>query len=129
MVPDWESSILETVRVAIHGATRRDDTRLLAGDSLKDLGLSRLRLLAVLIELEDKFDIEFPADAVSCFRIVRDIALYIQSHALIPYDDADERRAASSHPIERRLPARARLHQLCTRALGRVLAIAGPAPG
>jgi len=128
MIPDSDSSILETVRVAIHSATRLDDTRLLAGDSLKELGLSRLRLLAVLIELEDKFDIEFPADAVSCFRIVRDIAAYIQSHAMIPYDDVDERHAVVSHPIEQ-LPARARLHQFCARALSRVLAIGGPAPG
>jgi len=128
MVPDSESSILETVRVALHGAMRLDATPLLAGDSLKDLGLSRLRLLAVLIELEDKFDIEFPTNAVDCFRLVRDIAVYIQSHAMIPCDDADDRRVAASHPIER-LPARARLHQLCARALCRVLAIAGSAPG
>jgi acyl carrier protein len=129
MVPDSESSILETVRAAIHSATRLDDARPLASDSLKELGLSRLRLLAVLIELEEKFDIEFPADAVSYFRIVRDITAYIQSHAMIPYDDADERHAVVSHPIERLLPARARLHQFCARALSRVLAKARPAPG
>ena len=84
MVPDSENPILETVFAAIHGAGWLGDIPVRAGDNLKDLGLSRLRLLATLIELEDKFDIEFPADAVNCFRIVGDIAVYIQSHAMMP---------------------------------------------
>jgi len=124
MVPDSENLILETVSVAIHGAGRLDEV--LAGDNLKDLGLSRLRLLATLIELEDKFDIEFPADTVSCFRSVGDIVVYIKSHAMTPYDAAHERPAAASHPIERRQPALSRLHQLCARALCRVFGMAGP---
>ena len=128
IIPDVENPILEAICVAIHGVTRLDDTRLLVGDSLKELGLSRLRLLAVLIELEDRFDIEFPEDAASGFRIVHDIAAYIQSHAMLPYGRADERRAAPGHAIERP-PARARLQQFWSRALCRVLAIAGPAPG
>jgi acyl carrier protein len=130
MGPDGENPILETVFVAIHGAGWLGDTPVLAGDNLKDLGLSRLRLLATLIELEDKFDIEFPADAVNCFRIVGDIAVYIRSHAMMPYDDdADERPAAASHPTERRPPARHRLHQRCARAFCRVFGVAVPAAG
>jgi acyl carrier protein len=89
MVPDSENPILETVFAATRGAGWLGNIQVLAGDNLKDLGLSRLRLLATLIELEDKFDIEFPADAVDCFRIVGDIAAYIQSHAMILCDDAD----------------------------------------
>jgi acyl carrier protein len=130
MVPDSENPILETVFAEIHGAGRLGDIPILAGDNLKDLGLSRLRLLATLIELEDKFDIEFPANAVNCFQIVGDIAVYIQSHAMMPYDDdADERPAAASHPIERRPPARGRLHQLCARTFCRIFGVAGPAAG
>jgi acyl carrier protein len=126
MVPDSEYPIPETVFAAIHGAGGLGDIPVLAGDNLKDLGLSRLRLLAALIELEDKFAIEFPADAVNCFRIVGDIAVYIQSHEMIPHDDdADERPAAASHLIERRPFARDRLHQLCARAFCRVFGVAG----
>src|ERR1700732_4812342 len=100
MVPDNTSFILETVAESIGDAVGRDDTQALAGDNLKDLGLSRLRLLAVFIELEDKFAIEFPSDAIDCFRVVGDVALYIQSHEVTPYDDtADELPAAASHPI------------------------------
>jgi acyl carrier protein len=130
MVPDNETPILEMVFAAIHGAGWLGEIPVLAGDNLKDLGLSRLRLLATLIELEDKFDIEFPADAVNCFRIVGDIAAYIQSHAMMLYDDdAGERPAAASHPIERRPPGRDHLHQLCARAFCRVFRVAVPAAG
>jgi acyl carrier protein len=129
MVPDSDNAILEPVFAAIHGAGGLGDSPVRAGDNLKDLGLSRLRLLATLIELEDKFDIEFPADAVSCFRIVGDIALYIQSHAMMLYDDADARPAAASRPVERRSAARNRLHQLCARAFCRMFGVATPAAG
>jgi hypothetical protein len=60
--------------------------------------LSRLRLLAVLIDLEDKFAIEFTPDATDGFRSVGDITFYIHTRALAPYDDvADERPAATCH--------------------------------
>jgi acyl carrier protein len=88
MVPDREHPILEIVCAAINGAGWLGNISVLASDNLKDLGLSRLRLLATLIELEDEFDIEFPTH-VDCFRTVGDIAVYIQSHATILYDDAD----------------------------------------
>ena len=85
-----EKNILETVFAAICGAGWLGDIPVVAGDNLQDLGLTRLRLLATLIELEDKFDIEFPADVVDHFRIVSDIAVYIHSHAMmILYDEAD----------------------------------------
>jgi acyl carrier protein len=77
MVPDSENPILETIVTEIRSAGRLGDMPVLAGDNFKDLGLSRLRLLATLVELEDKFDIEFPTDAVNCFRIVGDIVVYI----------------------------------------------------
>jgi acyl carrier protein len=88
MVPYREHSIFEIVCTAIKGAGWLGRIPALASENLKDLGLSRLRLLATLIELEDKFYIEFPADAVDCFRTVGDIAVYIKSHAMILYDDA-----------------------------------------
>jgi acyl carrier protein len=113
MVPDSASPILETVAASIEDAV--GDIPVLAGDNLKDLGLSRLQLLAVLIELEDKFAIEFPSDAIDRFRIVGDIAFYIQSHE--PYDDdAAELPATASHPIELRPSARDRLHWVWARA-------------
>jgi hypothetical protein len=40
---------------------------------------------------------------------------------MMPYDDADKRPAAASHPIGRRPPARDRLRQFCARAFCRVL--------
>ena len=103
MVPDKTSFILETVAASIEDAAGLGEIPVLAGDNLKDLGLSRLRLLAVCIELEDKFAIEFPSDAIDSFRAVDDVALYIQSHEMTPYDDeADEVPAADSHSIEPR---------------------------
>jgi acyl carrier protein len=129
MVFDSNNPVLEPVFTAIHGAAGLGDIPVLAGNNLKDLGLSRLRLIALLIDLEDKFDIEFPDDAVSRFRIVGDIALYIQSHAMMLYDDADARPAAASHPIERRPAAHHRLYQLCARAFCRMFGVAAPATG
>jgi acyl carrier protein len=129
MVPDSNDPILEPVFAAIHGTLGLGDIPLRAGDNLKDLGLSRLRLLATLIELEDKFDIEFPSDAVACFRVVGDIARYIQSHAMMLCDDAGVRPAAASRPAERRPPVRNRLHQLYARAFGRMFGGAAPAAG
>jgi acyl carrier protein len=110
------------------------DIPVLGDDTLKALGLSRLRLLAVLIELEDEFAIEFPADATDGFRVVEDIAFYIQSHEMTPYDDdADEPPAAARQPIKRRPSARDCLHRVCARAVGRVLGrvfgFVGLAPG
>ena len=121
MVPDSERLILGTVFAEIHDAGRLGDVSILASDNLKDLGLSRLRLLALLIELEDKFDIEFPHDAVDSFRIVTDIAVYIQSHAMMPYDAPDKRPAVASPPIGRHPPARGRLRQFCGRAFCHIL--------
>ena len=115
MVPDKTSFILETVAASIGDAVGLDDTRALASDNLKDLGLSRLRLLAVCIELEGKFAIEFPSDAIDSFRAVDDVALYIQSHEMTPYDEADEFAAATSHSIEPRSSIRDRLHSVRAR--------------
>jgi acyl carrier protein len=103
MVPDSSNLILEAAAASIRDAGGLRDISVLAGDHLgdhlKDLGLSRLRLLAVSIELEDKFAIEFPSEAVDCFRMVGDVALYIQSHEMTPYDQAaDELPTAASSP-------------------------------
>jgi acyl carrier protein len=113
MVPDNTSFILETVAASIGDAVGLDDTLALASDNLKDLGLSRLRLLAVCIELEDKFAIEFPSDAIDSFRVVDDVALYIQSHDMTPYDDeAEGFPTAASHSIEGPSSVRDRLHSV-----------------
>jgi acyl carrier protein len=97
MVPDQANSILETVAASIQGTGGLRDIPVQAGDTLKDLDLSRLRLLAVLIELEDKFAIEFTPDAIDGFRSVGDITFYIHTRELAPYDDvADERPEAPS---------------------------------
>jgi acyl carrier protein len=102
MVPDQANSILETVAASIQGTGGLRDIPVQAGDTLKDLDLSRLQLLAVLIELEDKFAIEFTPDAIDGFRSVGDITFYIHTRELAPYDDvADERPAAT---CVRRLP-------------------------
>jgi acyl carrier protein len=87
MIRDSANAILETVAASIHRIARLGDGPVRAGDRLKDLGLSRLWLLAVLIELEDKFAIEFPSDAVNRFRSVGDVASYIRAHEMTPYGD------------------------------------------
>ena len=129
MVPDSNDPILEPVFAAIHGTLGLGDIPVRAGDSLKDIGLSRLRLLATLIELEDKFDIEFPADAVTCFRVVGDIALYIQSHAMLLCDDLGARPAAQVTQSTGARPSATVCSQLCARAFGRMFGVAAPAAG
>ena len=117
MVHDSVSLILETVAATMHGVGRLGNIQVLAGDTLKDLGLSRLRLLAVLIDLEDKFGIEFPADAIDGFRNVDDITFYIHAHAMTPYDDAaDEQPVATCHPIERHRPIHDCIRWVCAQA-------------
>jgi acyl carrier protein len=124
MAPDRDRSILETVFAALRGAGWVGDVPVLAGDSLKDLGLSRLRLLAALIELEDSYDIEFPADSVDRFRIVRDIAAYIQAHALTVHDEPIKRPvAANTAPNARVTSVGDRLRQFCARAFRRNVAV------
>jgi acyl carrier protein len=88
MIRDSANAILETVAASIRSIGRSGDGPVRAGDRLKDLGLTRLWLLAVLIELEDKFAIEFPSDAIDGFRSVGDIASYIRNHETTPYGDA-----------------------------------------
>lgn len=96
MIHDGANAIFETVVASIHGAGRLSEGPVYAGDRLKDLGLSRLWLLAVLIELEDKFGIEFPPDVVDGFRSVGDITFYIRAREMTPYDDvADEYESAA----------------------------------
>jgi acyl carrier protein len=125
VVHDSASPILETVAVSIHGVGRLGNIPVLASDTLKDLGLSRRRLLAVLIELEDKFAIEFPTNAIEGFQKVGDITFYIHSHEMAPYNDAaDERPAAASHPIGQRPSDRDRLLRVCARVFGRALGLA-----
>jgi acyl carrier protein len=120
MVHDSVSLILETIAASMCSVGRLGNTQVLAGDTLKDLGLSRLRLLAVLIDLEDKFAIEFPADAIDGLRNVDDLTFYIHSHATTPYDDAaDEQPVASCHPIERRLSICDCVHWVCAQAFPR----------
>jgi hypothetical protein len=123
MVPDSEKFIRKAVCAAIRGAGWLGDRPVVAGSNLKELGLSRLQLFATLIELEDKFDIEFPAD-VGCFRLVDDIAAYIQSHAMILHDGADKRPEATKPGIEWRSFVGNRLRQLCARAFARVSRLA-----
>jgi acyl carrier protein len=123
VVADNANPILAAVTASIHGTGGLPgDIPVLAGDTLEDLGLSRLRLLAVLIDLEDRFAIEFPADVDRWFRVVDDIEVYIQSHGMMPYDeDTDILPAAASYPIERQPSARASLSEVCSRFFGGVL--------
>jgi acyl carrier protein len=115
MVPDNTSFIFETVTASIGDAVGLDDTPARASDNLKDLGLSRLRLLAVCIDLEDKFALEFSSDAIDSFEFVNDVALYIQSREMTPYDEADEFSAATSCSIEPRSSIRDRLRSVRAR--------------
>jgi hypothetical protein len=112
-VTDRASLILEGIAASIRRASWLPDARIGAGDALDQFGLGRLRLLGVLIELEDRFFVEFPVDAIDRFRQVGDIALYIQSHAITASDDVSAKQAAASTTWSR--SARARLHRACAR--------------
>jgi acyl carrier protein len=130
MVVDPASPVLEAVAASIRGAGWSGDGPVRADDNLKDLGLSRLGLLAVLIDIEDKLGTEFPADATAGFRIVGDIALHIQSHEMTSYDDpADECLAVINYPGQRDWSARECLNWICARVFGRALVAVGLAGG
>jgi hypothetical protein len=100
MIPDNSSLILEAVGASIKDGGELHNISVLAGDHLKDLGPSRLRLLAALIELEDEFAIELSSEMVDYFRMAGDVALSIQSHEITPHDHAaDEFSLAASSPV------------------------------
>jgi hypothetical protein len=96
--------ILEAVAESIRRASAFPDARVGVGDALDECGLGRLRLLGVLIELEDKFLIELPVDAVDRFRHVGDIACYIRSHEMAPDDDAPDEQTAAPTSSGRHAP-------------------------
>jgi hypothetical protein len=125
MVPDSVERILKSLAAAIRAAGGRGDIAILPGDSLRDLGLSRLRLLAVLIELEDIFAVEFSPEATDRFRCAGDIVLYIQCFGVMPCDDMeDEPQASVSQTIVRHRPARGRVRLICARVFGRRFGLA-----
>jgi len=80
MVTDSEYPIPETVFAAIHGAAELGDIPILAGDNLKDLGLSRLQLLAALIELEDNFAV---GEAVQLMSRTRDAPIPLGIYTVV----------------------------------------------
>jgi acyl carrier protein len=96
MIRHTASAIFESVVASIHGTGGLGEGPVHAGDRLKDLGLSRLWLLAVLIELEDKFGIEFPPHVVDGFRSVGDITFYIHAREMTPYDDVADKYALAA---------------------------------
>lgn len=124
MVSDNTDCILNALAASIRAAGGRHEITLLPGDSLRDLGLSRLRLLAVLIELEDIFAIEFSPEATDRFRCAGDIVLYIQSYGVVPACCADDEPQAVARQIVSLRSARDRMQSLCTRVFGRRFGLA-----
>jgi acyl carrier protein len=125
MVPDGASLIVEKVAVSIRGAGRAGDIEICAGHRLAEIGLNRLRLLAALIELEDIFAIEFPPDATDRFRVVRDIVLYIQSHATMDWAaSAGEATAARRELITSCRSTDGHAYGLFARVFGRAFRLA-----
>src|SRR5215831_569846 len=122
---DRASVIQQKVAASISRAGRLP-TAVSVGDRLVDLGMTRIGLLAVLIELEDEFGVEFPDDPQNGFRYVGDIGFYIHARALAPYDDvvADDdvvpaRSTASwQHAWTRSLAA-------CVHTLGNAFRVSG----
>jgi hypothetical protein len=122
---DRASVIQQKVAASISHAGRLQRA-ISVGDCLADLGMTRIGLFAVLIELEDEFGVEFPDDPHDCFQFVGDIGFYIHARALAPYDDvtADDeippaRSAASrQHAWTRGLAA-------CVSALGNAFRVSG----
>lgn len=122
-VTDRASFILDEIAASIRCASGFPDARVGAGDALDQFGLGRLRLLGMLIELEDKFFIELPVDAIDRFRRVGDIAFYIQSHEIAPNDDAQAERVAV--PTNWGRSARERLHRAYARVFANPFKSAG----
>src|ERR1700759_1813930 len=96
VIPDGTSAILEVVAASFERARGMRGVPILASDKLSELGLSHLRLLGVLIALEDKFSVEFPPDAIASFRNVGDVASYIESHEMTRDDDAADEQPTSA---------------------------------
>ena len=124
MVSDNTGSILKSLAASIRAAGGLGDIAVLPGDSLRELGLSRLRLLAVLIELEDIFAVEFSPEATDRFRCADDIVLYIQSYGVVPCYDADDEPRAAVRQIVRHHSARDRVQSICARVFGRRFGLA-----
>jgi acyl carrier protein len=117
MVQNSKNLQLDTVVASMQEVGGLGNIQVRAADTIEHLGLSRLRLLAVLIDLEDKFAIEFPDDAIDGFRNIDDIRLYIHSHAMTPDGDAaDEQPVATCHSIDRRVSIRDRVRRVCAQA-------------
>jgi hypothetical protein len=113
MIADRAGFILEGIAISLRRAAGRPDLQVRVGDQLDGFGLSRLRLLAALIELEEAFAVEFPPDTVEGFRLVGDLAFYIQAHGMAPYDDTAQEFSA---PVKRQWHAFGCLNRFRRRA-------------
>ena len=58
---------------AKEGQTLTEDTELVA-----DLGLDSVKVMELLLEIEDRFDISIPLNVLPSVRTVKDLALQLQ---------------------------------------------------
>ena len=65
--------------IAILGPLAKDGSEITAdADLTADLSLDSLKVMEVLVEIEDRFDISVPINIISDIRTVRDLVLQIQ---------------------------------------------------
>ncbi|MGE5310884.1 MAG: acyl carrier protein [Nitrospirota bacterium] len=64
-------AILKTF--AKHGQTLQEETDLVA-----DLGLDSLRVMKLVVEVEDRFDISIPINILPNIRTIRDFAVQLE---------------------------------------------------
>jgi acyl carrier protein len=63
----------ETLRPFASGQTLTEDT-----DLVVDLNLDSMRMMELLFEAEDRFDVSIPLNALTSVRTVRDFALRLK---------------------------------------------------
>ncbi len=72
--------------IAILGPLAKDGSKITAdADLAADLSLDSLKVMEVLVEIEDRFDISIPINILPDIRTVRDMVLQIQK--LLAYGD------------------------------------------
>jgi acyl carrier protein len=67
------SLIADGVIAVLKDVSRRPIAPALSSDLVSDLGFDSLQVLEVIAELEDRFDISIPVDAVPSTRTVADV--------------------------------------------------------
>lgn len=76
-----EDTILETVRGLVRERLRLDVPVDMASDFRRDLHLDSLKLLELVVAIENQFQVRLTADDEATLRTVGDVVRFIAAHA------------------------------------------------